>query len=210
MNNYKPSNKPIIFYFTSLFLLANDSYAVDMGVLQEQCAEIGFKIKTPANGKCVLRLMKSVANQQTAQAAPKTPAISSTTNNSNMDCQIDSDCNAGFSCRSKKGGGTECITKVDRYIQQTTQIAIQQRPIQQQPAQQQNETGVGTTILQGLVGVVQLLGAAAQGYSQGRQQSAPVPSYQPTTTNYYQPTTTRCNSAYSSLSKSVDTTCRQY
>ena len=70
-------------FLIGLMLLSNKSYAVDMEVLQEQCADIGFKIKTPANGKCVLRLMKGVkaeekvvaaqeqayANQQAAQAS---------------------------------------------------------------------------------------------------------------------------------------------
>jgi len=45
--------------------------AVDMGVLQEQCAGIGFKIKTPANGACVLRLIK-VVNAQAAQQQQQT------------------------------------------------------------------------------------------------------------------------------------------
>jgi hypothetical protein len=49
-----------------LILLSNKIYAVDMEVLQEQCADIGFKIKTPANGKCVLRLMKSVKAEEKA------------------------------------------------------------------------------------------------------------------------------------------------
>ena len=67
----------------AFMLLSNSSYAVDMAVLQEQCADIGFKMRTPANGTCVLRLMKGVkaeekavaaqqqayANQQAAQAA---------------------------------------------------------------------------------------------------------------------------------------------
>jgi len=131
MNSYKPSNKLIIFCFTSLLLLANDSYAVDIGILQEQCAEIGFKMKTPANGKCVLRLMKSVANRQAKranqqgayanQAVPKTPAISSTTSPFNMECQTDKDCTDEFSCRSKIGGGTEC-----RATQST--VNVTQRP----------------------------------------------------------------------------------
>lgn len=99
MNNYMPSNKLIIFCFTSLLILANDSYAVDMGILQEQCAEIGFKMKTPANGKCVLRLMKSVANQQ---------AVSPAKNSTTSICRIDQDCNYGLHCRSKSDGGTEC------------------------------------------------------------------------------------------------------
>lgn len=67
----------------AFMLLSNNTYAVDMAVLQEQCADIGFKMRTPANGTCVLRLMKGVkaeekavaaqqqayANQQAAQAA---------------------------------------------------------------------------------------------------------------------------------------------
>ena len=66
----------------AFMLLSNNTYAVDMAVLQEQCADIGFKMRTPANGTCVLRLMKGVkaeekavvaqqqayANQQAAQA----------------------------------------------------------------------------------------------------------------------------------------------
>ena len=66
----------------AFMLLSNSSYAVDMAVLQEECADIGFKMRTPANGTCVLRLMKGVkaeekavvaqqqayANQQAAQA----------------------------------------------------------------------------------------------------------------------------------------------
>ena len=52
----------------SLILLSSISYAVDMEVLQEQCADIGFKIHTPANGKCVLRLMKSVKAEEKAVA----------------------------------------------------------------------------------------------------------------------------------------------
>ena len=55
-----------------LILLSNKIYAVDMEVLQEQCADIGFKIKTPANGKCVLRLMKSVkAEEKTVESQEK-------------------------------------------------------------------------------------------------------------------------------------------
>lgn len=51
-----------------LMLLSNKSYALNLEVLQEQCADIGFKIKTPANGKCVLRLMKSVKAEEKAGA----------------------------------------------------------------------------------------------------------------------------------------------
>ena len=61
-------NKRVVLCFAS-FLLVGNCNAVSMEVLQEQCAEIGFKIKTPSNGECVLRLMKSVANQQAKEDA---------------------------------------------------------------------------------------------------------------------------------------------
>lgn len=188
-------NKLLIFCFISLILLANNSYAVDMGVLQEQCAEIGFKIKTSANGRCVLRLMKSVTSQHATQSALKAPVISSTNSVINTVCRIDSDCNYGLHCRSKSDGGTECSTVEYSHVQRSfIQQPIQPPPIQQ-PVQQQNEVGIGTTLLE-------ILGAAAQGWNQGMRQSAPVPIYRPTTAH--------CNSAYSSLSKSVNTTCTQY
>ncbi|WP_340122229.1 surface-adhesin E family protein [Methylobacter svalbardensis] len=283
MNNYKPSNKLIIFCFTSLFLLANDSYAVDMGILQEQCAEIGFKMKTPANGKCVLRLMKRFANQQakeadqqeayvnqqTAQAEPKIPASSSTSMNGALEhwtmvgssdeeivyydqgsiqengylvkmwtlgdfkktkeingmrflsakIQMEYDCKedqfrplAGSVLSGNMGKGDIVHSESNqpgqwKSIEHGSSAEIVWgiacgKSFVKQPVQQQNEAGSGTTLLQVLGSGVQLLGAAAQGYSQGRQQSAPVPSYQPTTAH--------CNSAYSSLSKSVETTCTQY
>jgi hypothetical protein len=53
----------------AFMLLSNSSYAVDMAVLQEQCADIGFKMRTPANGTCVLRLMKGVKAEEKAVAA---------------------------------------------------------------------------------------------------------------------------------------------
>lgn len=57
-----------------LIILSNNIYAVDMEVLQEQCADIGFKIKTPANGKCVLRLMKSVNVREVSEQKAKVDA----------------------------------------------------------------------------------------------------------------------------------------
>jgi hypothetical protein len=55
----------VLFYMT--LLTSTKCYAVDIQILQEQCADIGFKIKTPANGKCVLQLMQTVKNKE-AQA----------------------------------------------------------------------------------------------------------------------------------------------
>jgi hypothetical protein len=39
-------------------------HALDIEILKEQCNEIGFKMHTPDNGKCVLRLMESDAIQK--------------------------------------------------------------------------------------------------------------------------------------------------
>lgn len=50
-------------------LINFNCFALDMEVLKEQCADIGFKINTPDNGKCVIRLMKSVANQKAKEEA---------------------------------------------------------------------------------------------------------------------------------------------
>ena len=50
-------------------LLNVNCYAIDIEVLKEQCNEIGFKIHTPDNGKCVLRLMESAAKQRTKDEA---------------------------------------------------------------------------------------------------------------------------------------------
>lgn len=38
-------------------LVSNSVGALELSVLQNECAEIGFKIKTEGNGKCVLQLM---------------------------------------------------------------------------------------------------------------------------------------------------------
>jgi GTPase involved in cell partitioning and DNA repair len=62
------------FSFTAIILalLATDIHADDIEVLQQQCAEIGFTIKTPDNGKCVLKLLKKIngitANKYNAEA----------------------------------------------------------------------------------------------------------------------------------------------
>jgi len=60
-------NYSIVVCFLAFIMISSNSQAVDIQILQEQCADIGFKIKTPANGKCVLQLMQSVKNRE-AQA----------------------------------------------------------------------------------------------------------------------------------------------
>ena len=61
--------KPFLLCCTCFILMTANTRAVDMEVLQEQCADIGFKIRTPANGKCVLRLMKGVKAEEKAVIA---------------------------------------------------------------------------------------------------------------------------------------------
>ena len=69
-------NYSIVVCFLAFIMITSNSQAVDIQILQEQCADIGFKIKTPANGKCVLQLMKSVKNRE-AQALTEQRAYES-------------------------------------------------------------------------------------------------------------------------------------
>ena len=58
-----------ISFVTSLLLLSSNCYALDIEVLKEQCDDIGFKIHTPDNGKCVLRLMETASNRKSKYEA---------------------------------------------------------------------------------------------------------------------------------------------
>ena len=58
-----------ISFVTSLLLLSSNCYALDIEVLKEQCDDIGFKIHTPDNGKCVLRLMETASNKKSKYEA---------------------------------------------------------------------------------------------------------------------------------------------
>ena len=76
-----PSSKIFIFLITGFLLAAKNIHAADIEVLKQQCVEIGFQIKTPDNGKCVLKMLKKatsssesnlsspVATSQTVEAA---------------------------------------------------------------------------------------------------------------------------------------------
>ena len=63
--------KSFSFVVMTLAFLATDIHADDIEVLQQECAEIGFTIKTPDNGKCVLKLLKKIngitANKYTTE-----------------------------------------------------------------------------------------------------------------------------------------------
>ena len=74
MKTQKNIKKRLCLFFTCVLLMASNTNAVDITVLQEQCAEIGFKIRTPANGKCVLKLMKSVNVREVSEQKAKVDA----------------------------------------------------------------------------------------------------------------------------------------
>jgi hypothetical protein len=59
-----------------LIIVATDIHAADIEVLQQQCAEIGFVIKTPDNGKCVLSLLKKITNTIDSKFNPETQSYS--------------------------------------------------------------------------------------------------------------------------------------
>ena len=52
-------------------LASNSIAAVELSILQKECAEIGFKIKTEDNGKCVLQLMDKFSSKATIQTSTK-------------------------------------------------------------------------------------------------------------------------------------------
>jgi len=187
MNNYKPSNNLIIFCFTGLLLLANNSYAVDMGVLQEQCAEIGFKLKTPENGKCVLKLMKSVASQQAKEAAQQ----------------------KAYEQEQQYKREAEARA-IERNNQELARQQIQTQQYQQ--ARQQQEPSYAETLIKVLF--VGALGIG-QGVSQGLQQQS-APSFQPiiqSAPSSFQPIQNtesfRCRTRMSINGSSANTTCEK-
>jgi hypothetical protein len=60
MRNQEMFSKFFTYMSICLVLFTTDIHATDMELLQQQCAEIGFKVKTPDNGKCVLKLLKKI------------------------------------------------------------------------------------------------------------------------------------------------------
>lgn len=183
MNLYKSSNRFCVLLAGCCLLLANDSYAIDFEGLQNQCAELGFKIKTPENGKCVLKLRKKVIGLSSNSISNSAPVISQSIEAANQrnyerqqryakDAEID-----------QKNREIEALRQ-QQVIQQQQAIQQQQLAIQQQQAmqQRQQEPSGGSFLLQ-------LLGAAAVGYNESRH-----------------PPTVHCTS--SKFGNSVDTTCR--
>ncbi len=177
MNLYKSSNKFCVLLAGCCLLLANDSYAVDFEVLQNQCAELGFKIKTLENGKCVLKLRKKVIGLSSDSVSNSVPVISQSVEAANQR-------NYERQQRYAKDAEIEQKNREIEALRQQQAIQQQQLAIQQQRTmqQQQQESSGGSFLLQ-------LLGAAAVGYNEGRH-----------------PPTVHCTS--SKFGNSVDTTCR--
>jgi hypothetical protein len=61
------------------YLVSNSVAAVELSLLQKECAEIGFKIKTQENGKCVLQLMDKFNSKATIQSSTKAIKQATTT-----------------------------------------------------------------------------------------------------------------------------------
>jgi len=150
-----PRKKLIIFYFFSYLLAVGDCYAaVDIGVFQEQCAELGFKNKTPESGKCILRLLKTVAHQKAKNIAQQKVYASQKEQQAKLDIEA-------------------------RRVATNNQQIAQYQAQAQAASQQQNDTGVSDTIFGILNVLVQIAGAGIQGYNQGRFQSLPSPAFYP-------------------------------
>ena len=65
MNLYQ-NFKIFIYFFLCFLLFFNNAFAFDLIKLQQQCVDIGFHIKTPENGKCVLSLINKIRESPNA------------------------------------------------------------------------------------------------------------------------------------------------
>lgn len=189
MNDYKLSNKFCVLLAGCCLFFTNNSYAIDFEGLQSQCAELGFKIKTLENGKCVLKLRKKVIGFSGDSISNSAPVISQSIEAANQ---------RNYERQQKYAKDAE-IEQKSREIE----VVRQQQAIQQQQAQQRQQEPSFSDLL----GAV-LLGAAI-GYGESKR---PVQTYQPPIQMYpLAPTnhpTIKCDSTVSSFSNSVSTTCR--
>jgi hypothetical protein len=62
-------------------LFSDKAFADDLSVLQLQCADIGFKIKTPENGKCVLALVNKLRSTPNSTQSSIKPSVNVTNEN---------------------------------------------------------------------------------------------------------------------------------
>ncbi|MCX7073946.1 MAG: hypothetical protein NTZ70_03910 [Methylococcales bacterium] len=162
MNLYKSSNRFCVLLVGCCLLLANDSYAVDFDGLQNQCAELGFKIKTPENGKCVLKLRKKVIGSNSDSISNSAPVISQSIEAANQ---------RNYERQQRYAKDAE-IEQKNREIEalRQQQAAIQLQQQQLVAAQKRQESSSNDMLL--LMGI---LGAASGGYNR-----PPTQTYQPT------------------------------
>lgn len=151
VNLYKSLNKFCVLLAGCCLLFANDSYAIDFEGLQNQCAELGFKIKTPENGKCVLKLRKKVIGANSDSVSNSVPVIS-------QSIKAASQRNYERQQRYAKDAEIEQKNReIEALRQQQAALQLQQ---QQLAAQQRRQESSSSDLLL-LMGI---LGGAASGY----------------------------------------------
>jgi hypothetical protein len=67
--------KICILLCSNVVFFSNYAFADDLSVLQLQCADIGFKIKTPENGKCVLALVNKLRSTPKSTQSSVQPPV---------------------------------------------------------------------------------------------------------------------------------------
>jgi hypothetical protein len=182
MNLYKSSNKFCVFLAASCLLLVHGSYAVDFEGLQNQCAELGFKIKTPENGKCVLKLRNKIIGLNNESSSDSVPVISQSIEAANQ---------RNYERQQKYAKDAE-IEQKNREIEILRQQQQAQLISQQQAQQAQNRADNASAAM------LFLLGAAAGAYNK----PAPPPLFiSPPSPPI------NCTSRLSLLGNRVDTNC---
>lgn len=125
------SNSKFIFY-VAIFFLAFDGpcYSSETSKYEETCIDIGFKKKTEAFSSCILELIerdKTKVTEQVPKLKPNEELNTMTQCRFIIQGALFSDCPAGYSCRSKAGGGSECRDENNRIaapIQATPNLSV--------------------------------------------------------------------------------------
>jgi len=150
-----------IFYFATLPLFFNNAFAFDLSILQQQCVDIGFQIKTVENGKCVLALVNKLRSTSNSTASLTSQQVN------------ENDIEAA---KKRNYERQKTYEKDAEIIQKKREIEALQQQVQQQNQQellrqQKQNSSLTSSDLLFMLGV--LGGAAASAYT------PPVPTYQP-------------------------------
>mgnify|MGYP000058226574 CR=1 FL=1 len=135
-----------------------------LSVLQLQCADIGFKIKTPENGKCVLALVNKLRSTPKSTQSSVQPPVTLRNENDIEAAKI-----RNYDRQKTYEKDAEIIQK-KREIEELQQ-QVQQQNQQELLRQQKQNSSLTSSDLLFMLGV--LGGAAASAYT------PPVPTYQP-------------------------------